>query len=78
MVVLCTSYNTLPTPVAVLVLLSKGATMKLEVLELEERVGQQVTPLPKDKYPSLLTCVVSIFICYAFVMTSAVHEYVFT
>ncbi len=49
MVVLCTSYDTLPTPVAMLVLLSKGATMKLEVLELDDRVGQQVTPLPKDK-----------------------------
>ena len=49
--------------------------MKLEVLELEERLGQQVTPLPKDKYPSLLTCVVSIFTYCIFVMTSAAHEY---
>ena len=69
MVVLCTSYDTLPTPVAMLVLLSKGAIMKLEVLESEERLGQQVTPLPKDKYPSLLTCVVSIFTYCVFVMT---------
>ena len=50
--------------------------MKLEVLESEERLGQQVTPVPKDKYPSLLTCVVSIFTYCVFVMTSAVHEYI--
>ena len=31
--------------------------MKFEVLELTDKVGQQVTPLPKEKYPSALTCI---------------------
>ena len=51
-----TSYDTLPVPLAMLVLASKGATMWLETVELSERSGQQATGLPKDKYPSVVTC----------------------